>query len=206
MILRLDLRIILHLSSDHYILCFWVRPLLSFFEFIVKILSEFILFPSLIHFTFWLPMLWLLYLINCLFHYFFPEVFSCYFNWEWFCLFMLFNFLCLYEFRWSSYLAVLKGCLTRTVCSCFWWESCALTWMQVIFYAGYPGRYHLGRWWGTGDGGARAETGVGGTSPLLSGSHYPFGVGSDPKLLEKKPWGGAHARWLCSFKYITFTS
>ena len=136
-------------------------------------------------------MLWVLYLINCLFHYFSPPgVFCCSFNWEWFCLFILFNFLCLYEFRWSSHLTwSWRGVPAQTVCAHASGGRATLTWMQVTSF--HRVSWQVSPWQVVGleMEGLEQRQVKGGTSPLLSGPHYTFGVRSDPKLLVKKPWG-----------------
>ena len=50
-------------------------------------------------------MLWILLNCLCLFYVFFFRSFHLLFSWEWFlCVFILLNFLCLYESRWNRYL------------------------------------------------------------------------------------------------------
>lgn len=149
-------------------------------------------------------MLWLLYLINCLFHYFFPpEVFSCSFNWKRFCLFVLFNFPCLCVFRWSSYLMwSWKGVLmqecpdTDCVCSRLWWESGIDMDASHIFSQGILVGIPLagGR---AGDGAARAEPGVRWGFPTDAALTTLPGWGLIPSCWRRSPEGGAHAQWLC---------
>lgn len=105
-------------------------------------------------------MLWLLYLINCLFHYFFPQGFLLFFQLRTVLPFhFFFNFLCLYEFRWSSYLTwSWRGVPAQTVCSCLWWESYIDMDASHIFSQGILEGITLASG-GVGDGGARAETG-----------------------------------------------
>lgn len=70
-----------------------------------------------------------------------------------------FNFLCLYEFRWSSYLTwSWRGVPAQTVCSCLWWESYIDMDASHIFSQGILEGITLASG-GVGDGGARAETG-----------------------------------------------
>ena len=138
-------------------------------------------------------MLWLLYLVNCLFHYFFsPEVFSCSFNWKRFCLFVLFNFLCLCVFRWSSYLMwPWKGVPTQEcpdtdcVCSCLWWESCIDMDASHIFSQGILVGITLagGR---AGDGVARAEPGVRWGFPTAQWPSLPFWGGVWSQAAEEE--------------------
>lgn len=119
---------------SYYILHFWVRPLLSFFEFIVKILRVHLFpFPNSVHILITNA---LTSLSDKLFVslFFSPGFFSCYFNWMVLPFSCCLTF-CLYEFRWSSYLTwSWKGVLTRTVCVHASGGELRWTWMQVTSF------------------------------------------------------------------------
>ena len=87
---------------------------------------------------------------------FFSECFFGSFNWQQFlCIFILLNFLCLYEFRWNSYLLLLEGLFlcgaipVQVQCvHCLWWESWIWCGSKSHLSSGFAGSYHLGRRWG----------------------------------------------------------
>ena len=187
---------------------FWLDLFMFSFSF-VKFCVH--LFFSLIQLEFFLLIFWILYLVSCLltFHYLiFSGFFFCSFNWDhFFCLLILLNFLCLYEFRWNRYLlwsrrAVLMWKCTYTVCVCpvalvgeldFMWTQ-VMSFLRVCWQMSPT---LVGG--GDGDGGARAwarrQVGL----PLCSVAVTALSrVGSDPKLLEYNPWGSS-PNWLCSF-------
>ena len=152
-------------------------------------------------------MLWILYLVNCLFLFHcFLVIFSWSFNWEWCpCLFILLNFLCLYEFRWNScILWALKRCSYGGVSLCrlhvpraFGERAGFNVDASHVFPQGILAAITLG---GSvaGGGGARAYEGfeVGFSLCSVAGIIL-LGVGSDPYLQEQKPWGLCLS-WFCS--------
>ena len=120
---------------------------------------------SLIQLGFLILLLWILYLVNCLFLFIsFLGLFSCSFNWDRFlCLFIFLIFLCPYEITWNSYLwqswgGVLMWEYPFSVCVCQVAWVREWTWHEhkSRLSSGYTGRYYIGGY-GAGEGGARTR-------------------------------------------------
>ena len=138
----------------------------------------------------------------------FSGISSCFFNFDQsLCLFISPNFLGLYEFRCNSHLLqswrdvlMWEHLYTDSCAQCLWCRDGFDMDTVTSFLRGYW-QLSPGLRGGAGDGGDRAGVGWGMGLPLCSVAVTTLsGVGSDPKLLEQKPWGSAHAGCVnCSY-------
>ena len=108
------------------------------------------------------------------------------------CLLILFNFLCLYETWWNSYLS--------------WPQRCALTWehpdadrmcpvafMGELEWAQVTFSPRVSRWWEVGLEMEGLSQNRELELPLCCDCHYPIRAELSPKVLEQKPWGHIQA-------------